>query len=289
MISTREILQSTDHPWPGLFQNHMRESLAHLHSPLPKGSVIIGMGNDRSPVLFNLGDPVTGAILIIGEAGSGKTKLLHSILQSAALLYTDQVSISMIANEHYSASHFGLTAMRLDLCRPYSPEAAENVSNLVLLAKKRLAKASKLPFILLAIEDLAQVYERFSPKVQEELIWLLQNGPKAGIWPLCTITPSQTSDSQIPDDVLKSFNTHLWGHIQSPGVGFGLDSAEAAPLSCLIPGREFCLRLDSGWLCFWIIDPYHAAITGLHPSCHVPNNLFNATRGGHHEYWHVMV
>ena len=288
MISTRELPLSIDGPWPGL-SNHVMDSRYSSHSPLLKGSVIIGMGYDDVPLIFNFDNPETGAILIVGDTGSGKTKLLCNILRCAGFFNTDQVSISMIANEHYLASHFGLEGMHLVISRPNTPEATDNLANLVLLAKKRLARMNKLPIIMLAIEDLVKVYERLNLEVQEGLVWLLQNGPQAGIWPLCTITPSETRNTQLHGDVLKSFGTHLWGHIQSPGTGFGLNPAQAAPLSCLVPGREFCLRLDSGWLCFRVFDPYQAAIEGLLPSCHIPNTLFNATRGGHHEYWHVMV
>ncbi len=277
------------YPQPGIYQDYPSEHIAHGVRSFSEGSVILGMGYDRLPVRFDLYDPAPGAILIAGEAGSGKTQLLQSILRSAATLNRGRVSISIIANEHYQGSHFGVADMHLVQCRPYTLDAAQSIHSLVLLAIKRLIKGDKLPFILLAVDDLLSLWAQNEPQVQEDMVWLLKNGAAAGIWPVCTIAPAPDGSRQIPINVIESFRICLWGHIHLPGKVYGLDASDTAPLSCLTPGREFCLRLDSGWLCFHIIDPFRAASDDLIQPLSIPNKLVNATQGGHHEYWHVMV
>lgn len=284
-----ELIRPKAYPWLNKNQADPSRVISRVITSLPEGCVVLGMGYDRFPVQFNLFDPTPGAILIAGEDGCGKTRLIQSILRSAGTLNDGRVSISMIANENYHGSHFGVTDMALDHCRPYTPDAAHMITTLYLLARKRLSKENKLPFIMLAIDDLGCLIGENERLVHAELVWLLKNGPSAGIWPVCTITIGTADSRQIQMDVIESFGTCLWGHIRTPATVFGLDASDAAPLSCLTPGREFCLRLDSGWLCFHIIDPSRTAMDELHPPLSFPNKVVNATRGGHHEYWHVMV
>jgi hypothetical protein len=284
-----DISPSKDLHYPELILDSALDDIVHSIGPLPEGSVLLGIGYDGLPVLINLNQPRTGAILIVGEADSGKTTLLHSILSSAGLLNPDQISITIVTNAHYPCSQFRVSSMHLELSRPFTLEMSQNVEALFLLAKKRIQKEKKLPFIFFAIEDLANVYRQFNAREQVEFLWLLKHGPSAGIWPICTLTAVLSGDTQIPPDVIESFETCLWGHIRTPGMAFGLEAVEAAPLTHLIKHREFCLRLDSGWLRFRIIDSSYPAGDGIPPSYHIPDSILNATQGGHLEYWHAMV
>lgn len=275
--------------YPGLIRNYSLDDVLLDVGPLPEGSVLLGIGYDRLPILINLNQPQTGAILIVGEAQSGKTALMQSILRCAGLLNPDQVSITFVTNAFFPCSHFKVSSMHLEFCRPCPGEVSQKVETLFLLAKKRAQIEHNMPFILIAVEDLAEVYTQLGEHERDEFRWLIENGPYVGIWPICTLTAVMFGDTQMPRDVIESFKTCLWGHIHKPGKAFGLEAVDTAPLTRLIRHREFCLRLDSGWLRFHIIDSSRATGDGIPPSYHIPDSIINADRGGHHEYWHAMV
>ena len=58
------------------------QGLLAAHGPLPREALFLGIASDGLPVLLNLHDPHPGPMLIIGEAGSGKTAFLQSVAQS---------------------------------------------------------------------------------------------------------------------------------------------------------------------------------------------------------------
>src|SRR5512141_738500 len=47
--------------------------------PLPRAALFLGVAGDRLPVLLNLADPVPGPVLVAGDSGSGKTRLLRLV------------------------------------------------------------------------------------------------------------------------------------------------------------------------------------------------------------------
>src|SRR5215211_3140811 len=49
------------------------------YSPIPYGSLFLGVASDNLPVLLDLHDPVPGPILITADPGTGKTTMLQTI------------------------------------------------------------------------------------------------------------------------------------------------------------------------------------------------------------------
>ena len=65
--------------------------------PLPPHSVILGICEDGLPFLFDLTNPAPGSLLIVGDEGSGKSRLVRSVLASAMQLSKpNQLSFSII-------------------------------------------------------------------------------------------------------------------------------------------------------------------------------------------------
>src|SRR5687768_18065290 len=52
--------------------------------PLPRQALFLGVASDGLPVLLNLHDPHPGPMLVAGDAGSGKTVFLQTIVHSVA-------------------------------------------------------------------------------------------------------------------------------------------------------------------------------------------------------------
>ena len=72
------------HADPQRAMSDLKEVLRRL-SPLPGSALFLGIANDSLPVLLNLDDPVPGPVLIAGDSGSGKTRLLQVIAQAVAV------------------------------------------------------------------------------------------------------------------------------------------------------------------------------------------------------------
>ncbi|HEX2980767.1 MAG TPA: hypothetical protein VHO48_10930, partial [Anaerolineaceae bacterium] len=55
---------------------------------LPPYRVLAGVEEDGRPLLLNLSDPARLPVLIAAEPGSGKTRLLHALVESALRLHS---------------------------------------------------------------------------------------------------------------------------------------------------------------------------------------------------------
>src|SRR5687767_15840997 len=53
--------------------------------PLPREALLMGVASDGLPVLLNLRDPLPGPILVVGDAGVGKTIFLQTMAQSVQI------------------------------------------------------------------------------------------------------------------------------------------------------------------------------------------------------------
>ena len=82
-----EIKTAHADPQPALPQ--LSEVLAEF-STLPREALFLGLASDGLPVLLNLHDAVPGPMLAIGDAGSGKTKLLQVITRAVQKIHAPQ-------------------------------------------------------------------------------------------------------------------------------------------------------------------------------------------------------
>ena len=57
------------------------------YGPMPSEALFMGVASDGLPMLLNLHDPVPGPLLILGDAGTGKTNLLQIIARAAGVMH----------------------------------------------------------------------------------------------------------------------------------------------------------------------------------------------------------
>lgn len=236
-----EIRSADVDPAPALPK--LSDVLAEI-SPLPRGSAFLGMANDGLPVLLNLLDPLPGPILIAGDKGSGKTKLLQIISQSIAHVPASH-NIRYVALTNYSDEWSRLQSLNCEGILPITDsESARYLSGLVEWAHR---KQSNQQIVVLLIDDFEALLS--SNEIRQYLRWLLLRGPSSQVWPFITLN-SERSESL--SSWLGAFRTRLFGYLEDLQKSEILNGATENLFHELIPGSQFAMREGKSWLPFWI-------------------------------------
>lgn len=218
----------------------LREIVNQLR-PLPPYNALLGVCEDGLPFLFDLSDPSPGSILITGEAGSGKSRLLRGILASAgAMNRADQVSFNLICTDFGLFSDVNRSAHCLNSVSTYDRSSSELVIDLAKIAEQRKSGRQRGPIIILAIDDLGTLLSYNEFEVFSHLKWLVKFGPESGIWPLATLKAGRLN--KYGKRLLNEFGTHLVGSPQqralpySTGAGY-LTSGAAGHFQTYVNGQ----------------------------------------------------
>lgn len=212
---------------------------------LPRNALLFGIGADGLPLLLHLRDPRPGPILITGDRYSGKTALLKAMLWAAGRLNPPgslHFAVLTAAPEEWeqvrAAEH---------LAGIWPAEEPEADALLYELAWRTHTRQPEAPILLLF--DRLETILNMDSATQENLRYLLLNGPAAGVWPIVTINAEKAVS--LPD-WLAYFRTRIYGRITHPATGEELTPVPGAPLLGLYPGFQFCIREKSRWLAFWL-------------------------------------
>jgi hypothetical protein len=219
--------------------------------PQPAYSALIGLCDDGMPFMFDLSDPSPGSILIAGDRKSGKTRLLQAVLASiSALNGPDEVCYYMITprpEENQVLYHQGHC---LDILSPDEQSASALVLDFAEIANQRRSGRELGPVTLLAIDDLSALDYYMDDKVTRYLQWLLEYGPKVGVWVIGTV--ESEGSRRIDRRLIPAFGTRLIGQISSLSHA-GLLSGYPDPIvETLESGKQFCILYGSEWIRFWI-------------------------------------
>ncbi len=182
-------------------------SLGHL----PSQSALIGLCEDGMPFLMDLSNPSPGSILITGQPGSGKTRLLAALLTSAAQL-NDPYSMNfcVISPQLYELEPLRRFSHCQGIAAPYERDASEMIMKLAAVAEQRRSGRELGPAVILAIDDLAYLAgEYLDYGVSAHLRWLLQYGPASMVWPVVTIRSDQAY--AVDRRMLAFFSTRFLG------------------------------------------------------------------------------
>ncbi len=223
--------------------------------PLPPQSVLIGICDDGLPFLFDLTNPAPGSLLIVGDSGSGKTRLVKSVLASAVRLSKpDQLSFSIITPD---ASLYQEEMLAIEYCRHFlSPEetsAAKLIESLAQQTEKRRRTSSPGPMVLLVIEDLAACLQSLDDEQFRRFYWLIKHGPRSRIWVLATFDPA--SIEWMDERILDAFRTRIMGTVGDSELALFLAGDDRFSSASLDAGRQFCVPFGDEWIRFWICDP----------------------------------
>ena len=213
--------------------------------PMPDEALFLGVATDDLPVLLNLHDSVPGPLLVIGEAGSGKTALLQIIAQAAWRMHQpESLQFGALTSHPDEWSRFEGIPNNVGIFPAYHRSSEDFILSLASWAHGN--KTSRQS-VLLLLDDLEAISNMEMDAVQN-LRWLLLRGPSRRVWPIITLNSACIRNME---PWLNAFRTRIFGSIQNQNHIRKLN-AGTAHLESLAPGSEFTMSEGDHWLRFSI-------------------------------------
>lgn len=221
--------------------------------PQPPYSALVGLCEDGLPFLLDFSDPAPGAILIAGDPGSGKTRLLQSILASIGVFNgPEELCYTLITTRPEENVLFYDQPHCLGILAPAERPTVDLVLSYAEIANQRRAGRENGPTVVLAIDGLAALDHQMDDKATHYLQWLLSNGPQVGVWTIATLETGEVRG--IDRRLLPAFPTRLIGKVTSPEAASLLVGYPDPLVAALEGGSQFCVLFGNEWIRFWIPD-----------------------------------
>ena len=212
---------------------------------MPAEALFMGVASDDLPMLLNLHDPVPGPLLILGDAGAGKTNLLQIIARAAGIMHQPRnLQFGVLTNHPAEWSTFEQTPNNVGIFPFYSDSSQDFILSLASWAH---GNKSSEQSVLLLMDDL-EAASNLDFDTRQNLRWLLLRGPARRVWPIVTLNPNNVADLKPWLDI---FHTRIFGSIKDERRSLQM-GAENAKLETLNAGSEFTSREGNHWLRFWL-------------------------------------
>lgn len=236
---------STPLPQPMPAAPNLGGVLAEI-GPLPREALFLGIASDGLPVLLNLHDPLPGPMLVIGDAGSGKTAFLQSIARSVTQTHShDDVQFGVITDHRDTWEGMEKTSHRVGI---FDTNHTSSKDFLLSLASWAHANKTTRQSVLLLIDDLESI-AKLDMDTLQNLRWLLLRGTSRRVWPIITMNAERYG--QVISWI-EIFRTRVFGRIANPSVAAALGGDKTSALDQLEAGIQFSLRENGTWLRFWL-------------------------------------
>jgi hypothetical protein len=213
---------------------------------LPREALFLGVALDGLPVLLNLYDPLPGPLLVVGDAGAGKTAFLRMLARGIQQAHrSESVQFGIITNHPDEWEDMETTPHCIGIFPVHHKNAQDFIHSLAGWAHANNKSGQS---ILLLIDDLESV-ARLESDTLQNLRWLLLRGPARRVWPVITMNAERYGQvlSWIP-----MFRTRIFGKVAKDHVASALGSDPASALNRLEAGIQFSLRENGKWLKFWL-------------------------------------
>lgn len=228
-------------------------SLVAAALPLEPLTLIWGTCEDGLPLLLHLTVPEAGAILISGDPGCGKRRLVQAVLESAAWLHRPDELVYLVISSQAEAFALAAQWEHCDgVLAAHSPEAGQWIHWLSLTCQRRLHGEKTTPAILFVLDDLEALAAALDDENFSRLYWLIQAGAQASIFTLATI--SSAALEYINTQFLSVFGTWVVGQTHFSGCEEAQTEQDIL-FNDLLGGYEFCTPGGEGWLRFWVCEP----------------------------------
>lgn len=222
------------------------EELIAQNPILPSNTLLLGMANDGLPILLNLDEPGPGPVVVVGDAGVGKTNLMQTLARATDLIQVpSDIQFGVVSNHPDEWQALDASPGSLGVWPASHPSAEEFIQRLADWARQQ---EHGRQVIVLFLDDLASIISA-SYQVQENIKWLLLNGSKNHVWVVASINVVRAIRMRVWLDL---FNTRIFGYIQQPSLARALTSDSLSDFESLVPGLEFDIKQQGGWLRFWL-------------------------------------
>jgi hypothetical protein len=212
---------------------------------LPSDQLPLGIASDGLPLLLNLRDPAPGPLLILADQGSGKTHFLQVLTRAAIrLLSAEKTHYAVLTEFPDEWQDFQSAPHSLGISSIYDDSTSELLYKLACQAE-----TGKTNYSTLVLFDGFHAVPYLEAAEQENLLYLLQYGPQAGIWPVVSMNAPHAL--KMPE-WLSYFHSRIFGRIAHAEIASELTPLPGAGLDTLFPGAQFCLRQKAHWLRFWL-------------------------------------
>lgn len=258
-------------PVAGWDQVDPTRTRANLHDlldqlALPQNSLVLGVCEDGLPLVLELSDPSTGALLFVGDDVDSLRTHLQAVLTSVCTLSDPkQVQVDIITPQpkafaaqkrlpHVQKIHLPDQDEMFDLlgCLFELIEQRQRKDNsLTGKIMKEFMPKQKGPVRILMIDQLDLLVDQLAPESLAYLRWLLRRGPAANVWVLASLNARNAE--AVDGKTLKSFGLQVAGKMQAPSTS-RLTNISLEKLSNLVPGEQACLKLDEDVIEFSILE-----------------------------------
>jgi hypothetical protein len=222
------------------------EEIIAQNPSLPNDTLMLGMANDGLPVLLNLYEPAPGPVLVLGDSGVGKTSLMQTLARATDLILDpSDIQFGVVSNHPDEWQVLDASPGSLGVW-PANHASAQDFIQRIADWAKQLNHGRQV--MILFLDDLASIINT-SFEVQENIKWLLLNGGKNQVWVVASLNVVRAIRMRVWLDL---FNTHIFGYIQQPSMARALTSESLSDFESLVPGLEFDIKQQGGWLRFWL-------------------------------------
>jgi hypothetical protein len=212
---------------------------------MPAEAMFMGVASDGLPMLLNLHDPVPGPLLILGDAGAGKTNLLRVIAQAVGLMHQPgNLQFGVLTNQPEEWSGLQKIPNNVGVFPFYATSSEEFILSLASWAHGNKTSSQS---VLLLLDDL-EAATNLDFDARQNLRWLLLRGPARRVWPIVTMNPDRVDEV---NPWLDLFRTRIFGSVKDQTQIQRLAVSEAN-LHTLNSGTQFILREGDHWLRFWL-------------------------------------
>jgi hypothetical protein len=226
------------------------ESVLLSLAPLPPYSALVGICEDGLPLLLDLRNPESGSILMVGDPAAANRPLLRSLLASAVLLNTiEEVQLYLVTVEGEAYTEFQEVPGALEIISPHDPATSELIWHLACRAQQQPCGSQAQGVEVLLIEDLEALVAQLDPLGRDELAWLVEVGPQAGVWVIAGVDAVRFSE--IDGSLSAVFRTQLIDAVD-PGLLENLTGLSPEVGIELVPGAQYCARRAGDYIHFWL-------------------------------------
>jgi hypothetical protein len=220
--------------------------------PLPPRTAALGYCDDGLPLLFDLTDPRTGPVLVLGDSQSGKSNLLRVLLRSATRFNTPRdFQYALIASRPDEYTTLSEPDIKSGHCRgscgTFDQDAGKQIIHMAALAEERYNNQQPSPAIVVIFDDL-----RFASGLDSDtrlnFEWLLKHGPPVQIWPVAVL-PSQAALDM--GRWTSQFRTRLIGKMPEKAA-HRLSMYDGLRSNQMQAGKQFGIHINDKWLRFWV-------------------------------------